>query len=295
MNIFTDEVLAFLSVCQHRHFTNASKALHITQSALSQRISKLESELSTILFVRDAGRVDLTSQAQIFLRELLNLKIRETELFAQMGSQEGYPLTLRIGGFSSVTRSVLFPGVNLHFKTHSKDHSSNDPRFPSLQIDWLVRELRDLPAMLRSGQCDLICTNQLIDKPGIKNLELGHEVLRLCKSSRHAQIPKIYLDHDEQDTTSQTVLKSSGKEFKKIKRLHLDDVYGIYDGVKYGWGYGVLPAHFIKNTKLITAVAEMTSIKTPVYLQFHESLLESSRAKALIRSIKKHSAEILND
>jgi DNA-binding transcriptional LysR family regulator len=50
---------AFVEVCRTRHFSNAAKNLFITQSALTQRIQKLEEEIHTKFFVRNRSQVSL--------------------------------------------------------------------------------------------------------------------------------------------------------------------------------------------------------------------------------------------
>jgi DNA-binding transcriptional LysR family regulator len=60
MGLQTAQLEAFEEVAKLRNFSKAAKALHITQSALSQRIINLESELEVALFIRDPSGLRLT-------------------------------------------------------------------------------------------------------------------------------------------------------------------------------------------------------------------------------------------
>ncbi len=50
---------------RHRHFTRAAEELHVTQSALSHQIRRLEQELGTPLFERTSRRVIPTEAGQV--------------------------------------------------------------------------------------------------------------------------------------------------------------------------------------------------------------------------------------
>ena len=46
-----------LALAKHRNFTLAAESCFISQSSLSQQISKLEKELETTLFLRQKNRI----------------------------------------------------------------------------------------------------------------------------------------------------------------------------------------------------------------------------------------------
>src|ERR687891_2692622 len=48
------------AVARHRHFTRAAEELHLTQSALSHQVRRLEAELGIELFERTSRRVTPT-------------------------------------------------------------------------------------------------------------------------------------------------------------------------------------------------------------------------------------------
>jgi LysR family cyn operon transcriptional activator len=69
----------FVKVAETLNFSEASKALNITQSTLSQQIKQLEDEIGTQLFTRSSHRVLLT-EAGIELLPCANKTLRDAQL-----------------------------------------------------------------------------------------------------------------------------------------------------------------------------------------------------------------------
>ena len=63
----------FIAVAQHLNFTEASRRLHIAQSAVSHNIAELEKELDVRLFNRNTQVVNLTSAGEVFLKEAFKI------------------------------------------------------------------------------------------------------------------------------------------------------------------------------------------------------------------------------
>ena len=63
----------FLTIVKHMNLTKAANELYITQSALSQSLSKLENELGIRLFYRDGNRLILSKEGNILLPDFEQL------------------------------------------------------------------------------------------------------------------------------------------------------------------------------------------------------------------------------
>jgi DNA-binding transcriptional LysR family regulator len=115
-------------VAQTLHFTQASKELKLTQSAVSHQIKSLEEELGVILFSRDKRKISLTPEGHLVLEyanKILNeVKIMRAEIEENKESLQG---TLKI---VTVTRSLnspfyqvkrdfesLYPEIDLFFES----------------------------------------------------------------------------------------------------------------------------------------------------------------------------------
>ena len=57
----------FRTLAHIKHFTNASKAIAVSQPALSRSIAKLEAELGVQLFDRSDKQLELTAEGKKFL------------------------------------------------------------------------------------------------------------------------------------------------------------------------------------------------------------------------------------
>ncbi|MDQ6907645.1 MAG: LysR family transcriptional regulator, partial [Chloroflexota bacterium] len=61
------EIEAFIAIVEHRGFTRAAEAIHLSQPAISRRVELLERELGTALFERIHGGARLTDAGTTFL------------------------------------------------------------------------------------------------------------------------------------------------------------------------------------------------------------------------------------
>lgn len=257
MKLNSSQLEAFFEVAKVLNFTKAAEVLHVTQSALSQRIAKLEEDLGTALFIRDRTSIRLTEAGEMVQRFCqLNLSA-ETELLSKLkDSKDDMAGVLRIGGFSSIGRSLIIPSLK---KLMNKN--------PRLSLQLLTRELQDLPQLLRSGEAEYIFTTRKSDSPNIESIFLGFEENVLVKLKK-ASDSEIYLDHDENDPTTRAYFSQNKLNFKPLSMRYLDDVYGLIDGVKSGYGKAIIPHHLIENENALEIIEPKRILKVPVYLQF---------------------------
>jgi DNA-binding transcriptional LysR family regulator len=257
MKLNSSQLEAFFEVAKCLNFTKAAEGLHVTQSALSQRIAKLEEDLGTALFIRDRTSIRLTESGEMVLRFCqLNLSA-ESELLSKLkDSKEDFAGVLRIGAFSSIGRSLIIPSLR---KLMTKN--------PRLSIQLLTKELQDLPQLLRSGEADYVITTRKSDSPNIENLFLGYEENVLVKLKKAPDV-EVYLDHDENDLTTRAYFSQNKLNFKPLSMRYLDDVYGLIDGVKNGYGKAILPMHLIEHENTLEIVDPKRTLKVAIYLQF---------------------------
>lgn len=164
MKINSDQLEAFYVIAKTLHFTKAAELLNVSQSALSQRIAKLEDQLETTLFIRDRTSVRLTEAGIEVLRFCQLNESAETDLLSHLkGSKNTLGGILRIGGFSSVNRSLVIPALK---KLMIKN--------PDLSIQIFTKELRDLPDLLRRSEADYIITNKKSELSDIESVLLFH-------------------------------------------------------------------------------------------------------------------------
>lgn len=136
----------FVSVAKHMNFTKAAQECFISQTAMSQHISRMEEELGFKLFYRNNRRVELTPGGKVFLEEATNL-LRKFDYAVFWGSVASMDYTghLRIG-FLSYTEKRFLPQLLKIF------HSRN----PRVEIVLVRKNLVDLYQSLRDGELDVI-------------------------------------------------------------------------------------------------------------------------------------------
>jgi DNA-binding transcriptional LysR family regulator len=259
MSISSDQLEAFVAVVQHRHFTRAARAVGLTQSALSQRVLNLEQALGAQLLIRGRSGIELTFAGG---RLLAYARAREELEGLAVGEIRGehYRRTLRIGGFSSITASLLIPIVGLILKDE-----------PELDVECITREMRDLPGLLLDGKTDYIVTDRALSLPRVVHQVLAYETNVLVESTRKGARADVYLDHDADDGTTESFFRAQRHRPESIKRAFLDDIDGILAGVQSGWGRAVVPKHLLvhaQSKKTVRLVPGYLPLKTPIVLHY---------------------------
>ena len=258
MKLNSSQLEAFFTIARLLNFTRAAEELHVTQSALSQRVAKLEEEIEVTLFIRDRSAIRLTEAGEQMLRFCQLTDSAESDLLSKLrGSREDLAGSLRIGGFSSVNRSLVMPALK---KLMLKNQN--------LSLHLMTREMKDLDAMLKHSEVDYVITNRKSESPDIRNIFLGFEDNVLVRSRKHAD-SEVFLDHDENDPTTRRYFSQNKLTLKASNMRYLDDVYGLIDGVKLGYGRAVLPVHLIEEERDLEIVNPQRILKESVYLQFY--------------------------
>lgn len=258
MKLNSAQLEAFTSLAKILNFTKAAKSLYVTQSALSQRIAKLEEDLGVTLFIRDKSSIRLTEAGHRVLRFCQISDSAERDLLNYLKNSEGFGGILRVGSFSSVTRSLLLPSLK---KIMQKNNNL------SLQI--VTKEIHELSDLLHRAEVDYILTTEKTESPDKENIFLGFEENVLVGLKKNSKI-EIYLDHDEQDPTTKTFFSQNKMSFKPQQMRYLDDVYGLIDGVRNGFGKAILPRHLIEDEPEFEIFDSKKVLRIPVYLTFYQ-------------------------
>jgi len=266
MSISSIQLEAFFALTQTLNFTKAAARLHVTQSALSQRILNLEQDLQVTLFIRDRAGLKLTESALELVRYCQSKNHLEEEVIAKLKNNSSKELvgSIRIGAFSSIMRSVLQPSVSNLVKQN-----------PGLKLQLITKEIHDLPVALKYGEIDYMILDHRLDKEELERIPLGFEHNVLIKKKNYKG-PEIYLDHDENDLITFEYFKVAKRKIKKLDRRFLGDVYGLVDGVLRELGMAVVPKHIIKEIKEIEVIEPLVILKIPVALYFYKQSFYSS-------------------
>jgi DNA-binding transcriptional LysR family regulator len=272
MSLSSLQLDAFLTVAQTLNFTKAADLLHVTQSALSQRIMKLEEELETSLFIRDRAGLRLTEAAQDLIRYCRCKNSLEEEFLATLrdASLAG---VIRIGGISSLMSAVILPSLEMLLSQNTK-----------LKIHMINDEIDALPARLRQGEIDYMILDRRDNRDELERVALGKEQNVLVQKRKYKG-GDIYLDHDENDAVTRDYLKLCGQKTKNIERRYLDNVYGLIEGVRLGIGRAVLPKHLIAGQRDFEILNPAIVLEVPMYLYFYSQPYYSKLHHRVVEAI----------
>lgn len=149
MDINYELYKVFYHVANTLSFSEASKQLFISQSAVSQSIKVLEKKLNQPLFIRSTKRVQLTPEGEILLKHIepaMNLiKHGENQLLEANTLNGGQ---LRIGASDTICRYYLVPYLK---EFHRK--------YPNVHIKVTNQTSIACAKLLDSGQVDFSITN----------------------------------------------------------------------------------------------------------------------------------------
>ena len=139
----------FYHVARTLSFSEASRALFISQSAVSQSVKTLEKKLNCRLFARSTKKVQLTPEGEILFRHIepaINL-IRQGEKKMLEAEGQGYG-QLRIGASDTICRYFLVPYLEAFHKL-----------YPRYSIKVTNQTSIECARMLDAGTVDLSLIN----------------------------------------------------------------------------------------------------------------------------------------
>lgn len=281
----------FNVVSKNKSFSKAAQELYMTQSAVSQAISKLEKELEIQLFYRTSKGVVLTNEGSI-LNEHVNsalgiIHVAEDKILEFKSLKTG---ELRIGVGDTISKYFLLPYLE-EFHT----------AYPGVKLNILNGTTTEICEFIKSGKADI----------GICNLPLQDEHLQIipCKEIQDIfvcgekykkitekpisleyllRMPLIFL---EKKSNSRRYVEN----FLKKRGHHVSPVFelGSYDLVleftKINLGISCVIKEFskdyIKNEKLYEITLEETIPKRHIGVCYLKNVPLSRAAKRFVERI----------
>jgi DNA-binding transcriptional LysR family regulator len=282
MNLSSTQLEAFFAVAQNLSFTKAAAKLHLTQSALSQRIINLEKELELTLFIRDRAGLRLTEAALKLSRYCQQKNNLELEVLATLkpDDPQGVSGIARIGGFSSIMSSLVIPAM-AHLTAQNKN----------VGLQLLTKEMSELLELLKRGEIDYVILDDRLEREELERVFLGTEKNVLVQHKKY-KAENIYLDHDESDDVTLKYLKQAKLKSKEFKRQYVDDVHGLIQGVQHKLGKAVLPLHLIQEKSDFEILDKNQILEIQIYLYYYSqpyySKLHDQVIKSLTQTFKQH-------
>jgi DNA-binding transcriptional LysR family regulator len=168
-----DQLRIFVAVAECEHVTRASKALNLTQSAVSATISTLEQRHGVHLFHRVGRGIELTDTGRAFIVEARAVLARAEEAQRMLDDAAG----LEQGRLSLVASQTIagywLPPVVACFKA----------RYPGIVIDLSIGNSAQAADWVRDGTAELGFVESPLDDPALARWQVGEDRLVLIGTS----------------------------------------------------------------------------------------------------------------
>ena len=175
MNPSIKQLKYLCAVAEHRHFSKAAAACHVTQSTLSAAIAELESQLGVKVFERNKKTVLITSLGEKLLAQA-RIVLGDVEDFVGIARAHEAPLVgdLRLGVIPTIG-PFLLPAILSDLRKI----------FDRLKL-YLKEEMSaELVQQLQQGQLDLIILAFPFPLPDMETVSLFKDEFLLCLPPGH--------------------------------------------------------------------------------------------------------------
>ena len=276
-----DKLRVFHAVAAAGSLTHAGDTLHLSQSAVSRQIRALEEALGTTLFHRHARGLILTEQGELLFDATSSMTKRLDAASARIRDSEEEVL-----GELRVTTTVGFGSLWLMPRLPRLYE-----RYPDLNIDLMLEErVIDLPMreadvavrMKEPTQADLVrkrlmslrmqlfATRGYLSRHGAPSgVSAIREHRLICQHPGSIQV----------SAGASLVQHLLGHGVGNV--LHVNNYFGVMQGVLSGLGVGVLPDYMAEDEpELLRVLPEVESGEVPVFLAYPEELRQSRRIQA---------------
>ena len=248
MNPSIKQLKYLCAVAEHRHFSKAAAACHVTQSTLSAAIQELESQLGVKIFERNKKTVLITSLGEKLLVQA-RIVLGDVEDFVGIARAHEAPLVgeLRLGVIPTIG-PFLLPAILSELRKS----------FDKLKL-YLKEEMSaQLVQQLQQGQLDLIILAFPFPLPDMETVSLFKDEFLLCLPPGH-ELEKVKQVKQHQLRGQSLLLLEEGHclrdhalEACKLESADTDLVYQgtslhtLVQMVANGLGMTLLPAMSIK-------------------------------------------------
>ncbi len=172
----------FIEILNAGNFTSAAEKLNYTQSAISQFVQSLESDLGVTLLHRGKKGLSLTTEGERLLPLFYEIYNAETHLNdALFNSSDNLSGTIRIASVTSVSCNLLPQVIHLF-----------QEKYPLVDYQVIHGNYRDMEDLVLNGKVDL----GFIRSPSAFKLDVFHfqpEPLLIIMSTNHrlASLPHL--------------------------------------------------------------------------------------------------------
>ena len=291
-----DALECLAAIVEEGGFERAAQRLSITQSAVSQRLRALESQVGTVLIVRSRP-LKPTSAGQLLLKHTKMLRLLRADLERDL--KELAPSSL--GGAREEERISI--AINADSITTWALPALTDLARQGLPMEIITDDQDFTHEWLREGQV-LGCVTTLKQAlRGCRVVPLGAMDYIAVAQAQYAQmhLPKGLTQHNfrevpfiafnrKDDGQSEFVSKAFGLKRVTLNQLFVPSSEGQVRALLAGWGVSILPELLVRNQIAQGQIVNVApAYALPIQLYWHCWNLESDVLDALSAALM-HSA-----
>ncbi|MBU3875506.1 LysR family transcriptional regulator [Faecalicatena sp. AGMB00832] len=287
MDINYELYKVFYHVASTLSFSEASKLLFISQSAVSQSIKTLERKLDQTLFIRSTKRVQLTPEGEILLRHIepaMHLIQRGEAQLLDAASTGGQ---IRIGASDTICRYFLVPYLERFHKA-----------FPSAHIKVINQTSIKCVELLETGQVDLVVVNYpnnyLSNVSSIKKIKTFRDVFIANSAFEDLRGQKLTYQQlskypilmlDRHSTTSEFLHRLFQQhQLDLVPEIELTSNDLLIDLARIGLGIAFIPDYCLENTQddlfIVETMEELP--KRELVIAYNEQIPLSKAAREFL-------------
>ena len=262
MDINLELYKVFYYVATTLSFSEASRQLFISQSAVSQSVKTLETKLGHTLFIRSTKKVLLTPEGELLLRHVKPalLMLDEGESLLSGDTLKGQ---LRIGASDTICRYFLLEYFRRFHQT-----------YPDVRIKVTNSTSIGCVELLEKGQVDLIVCNSPNSRLGnhtkVKILKDFHDIFVAdpnCFSFRHLPCSlKDLLEYrilmlSSKSTTSEYLYHAFAvQDLKLLPEVELNSNDLLMDLARIGLGIACIPDYMLNPSDSLKPIPMTESL-----------------------------------
>ncbi|MEP2640977.1 LysR family transcriptional regulator [Roseobacter sp.] len=153
-NLDITTLRSFVTVADAGGVTRAAGFLHLTQSAVSMQLKRLEDLMGVELLDRSGRTIGLTASGEQLLTYARRMVALNDEVVSRLTDQ-AYEGEIVLG----VPHDIVYPAIPQVLKQFHAD-------FPRVKVRLISSYTRALKEMFGRGECDLILTTEITMDPG---------------------------------------------------------------------------------------------------------------------------------
>lgn len=277
------DIKSFLAVIEYHSLTLAAKKLHVTQSAMSKRIRKIEDELNVRLIISEGSKLIFTEAAKQLIPYARQMFSAHQNMVQTLKHSQQFTQSIIIGASVYVSHYVL-PSFFKYLKETN----------PAIQAHLKTISEKEVEYILNHGTVDLaICPAREVSEKLLGDSLLWEEKLNLVVAANHELAHRTSELSLSELSEYPAILTEKGAALRdKLDTLfeknqlvlnlgfEMSTIDAIKSLVEYGLGWSYLPDSLLSEKLKILKIKDVE-----ITIPFHAFYLKKRISDRLINDL----------